>query len=154
MNTGRGTEGYSLLEMLAVLAIFAMLAAAMFNAAVLRRPGETIHTVARSILHLVSSQSLRAIASGQTARVNVDIAGHKITADGSNLEISVPLQLKLTALTGAELLEQDEIGIIEFYSDGSSSGGEISLVNAAGASRAIRINWVSGAITSRDARGP
>jgi general secretion pathway protein H len=154
MNAERGSEGYSLLEMLAVLAIFAMVAAAVFNAAILRRPGETINMIGRSVLHLVSSQSLRAISSGQTARVKVDVDGHKITADGNNFEISVPLQFKLTALTGAELLEQDEIGIIEFYPDGSSSGGEITLVDAAGASRAIRINWLSGAITSSDARTP
>jgi general secretion pathway protein H len=147
MKTPRATDGYSLLEMLAVLAMLALAAALAFGAATSRRPGETVNGLGQKIVRLAAAQSLRAASSGQSAQVKVDVKNRWIAGSGSGPDISIPGRFKLRVLTGAELVEQGNIGTIEFYPDGSSSGGEIALEEDGGATRTVRINWLTGAIT-------
>ena len=154
MKANRSSEGFSLLEMLVVLAIISMTATVLFGAAVLHKPSGSINVLGQEILHLVEAQSLRAISMGRTASVEVNMEKRQISAPGSRPAIRIPDQIQLVVLTGAELVQQDKTGVIEFYADGSSSGGEITLLNAEGAKRAVRVNWLTGAVSLKGMAGP
>ena len=146
MSKPGATEGFSLLEMLVVLVIFSLAAGAAYNGMSWRQPHESLNTVSQKITHIVAAASLRAVSKGETARVEVNVAS-RIVSGGQAGDVVVPEPFKVSLLTGAGLISQDRLGLIEFYSDGTSSGGEIVLEEKSGRTRSVRIFWLTGAIS-------
>ena len=146
MRAAHATDGYSLVEMLAMLALISLVGGILFVGKPWAKRPETLDAISRNIEHLARGVSLAAVSRGEMAAIKVDIARRKVFGDRTAQEIVIPAAYKLSVLTGSELVQQGSLGKIEFYSDGTSSGGEIKLEDAAGNSRALRINWLTGAI--------
>ena len=146
------SDGFSLLEMLVVLAVVSLAAGVAYNAIYLRKPRETLNTLSQKITHSAAAASLRAVSRGEMESVKVDLAS-RLISNGQGDDIVIPDQFKISLLTGAKLIRQDLLGFIEFYSDGTSSGGEIVLVENSGTSSSIRIYWLTGAISVKDREG-
>lgn len=140
------SDGFSLLEMLVALAIISLAAGVAYNGAPWRKSRETLDTFSQKIAHAAAAASLRAISKGETARIEVDVAG-RFVSSGEGAGIVIPEPFEIAVLTGASLIKQTRFGAIEFYSDGTSSGGEILLGQKSGRTSAIRIYWLTGAIT-------
>lgn len=153
MKTAGATDGFSLLEMLVVLAIFSMAAGVAYNGLSWRKPRETLNTLSQKIAHAAAAASLRAISGGETASLEIDLA-NRLISSGQGGDIVVPEPFKISVLTGAELIGQKRAGAVEFYSDGTSSGGEIKLEAGNGATSAVHIYWLTGAITVRSGVRP
>jgi general secretion pathway protein H len=149
MRKSRSSDGYSLLEMLVVLAIFAMAAGVAYYGVSWRKSRETLDTLSQKITHAAAAASLRAISMGETAGIEVDVTSRRLSS-GQGSDIIVPQPFKISILTGAGLIRQDRLGIIEFYSDGTSSGGEIVLEEGSGKTSSIRVYWLTGAITVKN----
>lgn len=146
------SDGFSLLEMLVVLAVVSLAAGVAYNAIYLRKPRETLNTLSQKITHSAAAASLRAVSRGEMESVKVDLAS-RLISNGQGGDIVIPDQFKISLLTGAKLIRQDLLGLIEFYSDGTSSGGEIVLEENSGRSSSIRIYWLTGAISVKDREG-
>jgi general secretion pathway protein H len=153
MKTGRATDGFTLLEMLVVLAIFSMAAGVAYNGLSWRKPHESLNTLSQKIAHAAAAASLRAISGGETARLEIDLA-KRIVSGGQGTGIAVPEPFKISVLTGADPIEQKRAGAVEFYSDGTSSGGEIKLEENGGKTSSIRIYWLTGAIAVKSGARP
>jgi general secretion pathway protein H len=147
MNKPSASDGFSLLEMLVMLAIFSLAAGAAYNGVSRQKSRDTLNTLSQKITHAAAAASLRAISKGETASVAVDVASRRISNGQARDEIIVPELFKIAVLTGSELIGQGHLGVIEFYSDGTSSGGEIVLEEGGGKKRSIRVYWLTGAIT-------
>lgn len=147
MNRRGATEGFSLVEMLVVLAILSLTAAAIYAGSNWRQPRETLGTLSQKIAHAAATASLRALSKGETARIEVNFASRVVSGGQASREIIVPERFKISVLTGAGLIEQAQAGAIEFYSDGTSSGGEIALQAGDGSASTVRIFWLTGAVT-------
>ena len=147
MNRRGASDGFSLLEMLVVLAVFSMAAGAAYTGMNWRIPRETLSTLSQKIAHIAAAASLRAISKGETASVEVNIASRVISSGQAGSDIIVPELFKIAVLTGAGLIEQAQAGAIEFYGDGTSSGGEIELEAGDGSASTVRIFWLTGAVT-------
>jgi hypothetical protein len=108
---------------------------------------ETLDTLSQKITHAAAAASLRAISKGETASVEVDVASRRISNGKARDDVIVPELFKIAVLTGSELVRQGHLGVIEFYSDGTSSGGEIVIEGGGGKSRSVRVYWLTGAIS-------
>jgi prepilin-type N-terminal cleavage/methylation domain-containing protein len=150
MSRTRSTEGFSLVEMLVALAIISLSAGIAYNGVFWRKSRETLGTLSQKISHAAAEASLRAVSKGETTRVVVDVTNRRINGGQDTDEIAVPEPFKMGVLTGAELIEQGTLGTIEFYGDGTSSGGEIVIEEPKGGARSVRIYWLTGAITVSD----
>ena len=153
MSKPSASDGFSLLEMLVALAIFSLAAGVAYNGASWRKSRETLDTLSQKIAHAAATASLRAISKGETARLEIDVAG-RLVSSGEGPGIAVPEPFEIAVLTGAGLIKQRRLGGIEFYSDGTSSGGEIMLGEKSGRTSAVRIYWLTGAITVKSGVNP
>jgi general secretion pathway protein H len=152
MNRLDSSDGFSLLEMLVALAVISLAAGVAYDSAPWRKPRETLNTLSQKISHSAAVTSLHAISTGETASLQVDIT-RRVVSGGQSGVVIVPEPFKLSMLTGAGLITQDKIGQIDFYSNGTSSGGEIVLEGNSGKSSSIRIYWLTGAISVKGSAG-
>ncbi|MFN7089151.1 MAG: Tfp pilus assembly protein FimT/FimU [Allorhizobium sp.] len=136
-------EGFSLLEMIIVVAILSLgitIASFAFQAA--QRP-KTPDSVAREIAHLIVFIRLDAVNSRRQRSLVVDMATRTISNERGDRSLFVPAGIEITAVTGRELIGTENRAVIVFLPDGSSSGGEISFDNGI-APVVLRIPWLTG----------
>lgn len=135
-------RGFTLLEMLVVIVLIS-LAASLLGLGV--RQGLQAAKERRAVGQMVEAlRSTRAgaIVSGQTARTAFDLRGRTFQAPGRALQ-RWPSELHVTLHTA------EQVGpAVEFYADGSSTGGNLLVVNGARRWR-IDIGWLTGSVQSK-----
>lgn len=135
--------GFTLLELLVVLAILGLtvaLAVPQFGRAM---PGLELQASARAVAAELRAARGRAVARNDEFAVAIDVDNRTV----GNLAIDPAIGLSL--YTAAEELIDRGAGRIRFYPDGSSTGGRVRLV---GGDRKydVLIDWISGAVTIHD----
>jgi general secretion pathway protein H len=153
MSRPGSSDGFSLLEMLVALAIISLAAGVAYSGTSWRGSRETLITLSQKIAHAAAEATLRAISKGETTNVEVDVV-KRLLSNGQDGGIVIPEPFKISVVTGASLIRQDRLGRIEFYADGTSSGGEIVLEEKSGKVKTIRISWLTGAITVQESVTP
>ncbi|MGY2376520.1 prepilin-type N-terminal cleavage/methylation domain-containing protein [Pseudomonas sp. SDO524_S393] len=135
-------RGFTLLEMLVVILLIG-LAAGLLGLGV--RQGLQVALERRVVGQMV--EALRAtradaIIGGQAARTEFDLHNLTFQAPGRATQ-QWPRQLRVTLHTA------DQLGsAIEFYPDGSSTGGNLLVANGSRRWR-IDIGWLTGSVQSR-----
>ncbi len=138
----RADDGFTLVEMLVVLAILGMLALFAFPYAHSRKPSISAD-IAPALVHLAALTRLNAISTHESRALTVDVRQRRVTSTGSGRIVPVPPDVKLTVLSGRELVATDKADIV-FLPDGSSTGGMIELSDIGGRDIKIAINWATG----------
>lgn len=135
-------RGFTLLEMLVVILLIS-LAASLLGLGV--RQGLQVAKERRAVGQMV--EALRttraaAIVSGQSARTEFDLGSRTFQAPG-RAQRGWPPELHVTLHTA------EQVGpAVEFYPDGSSTGG--NLLVASGARRwRIDVGWLTGSVQSK-----
>lgn len=140
-------DGFSLLEMLVVLGVFSLVTLVAMNSASLRRSNVTAKTISEAIGDLAANASLRAISRGETETIAIDVQKRLVTGDPASQPILIPDNYKLRVVTGAELIQQANKADVLFFSDGSSTGGEITITDNRGGQATVRVHWLTGAVS-------
>ena len=123
----RGEKGFTLIELVVVLAIAALLLAIVLPFGFNRRGHDELASGAREIAGALRLARSRAILTNRPASFLVDVengfyrppgagAAHAVPT-GSHISLSTAQQEQLNAATGA----------IRFFPDGSSTGGGVGL---------------------------
>ncbi len=145
----RGSSGFTLLEMLVVLAIIALTVTVSAGFSGLR-PGTSLRRSALAVETALETSRSAAIIDGRARHVDIDLEARRVLPEGGQgIELGW-----LDAISGASLRQDrktSESFRITFFPDGSSTGGELELT-ARGATTAISINWLSGEIALRAAK--
>jgi general secretion pathway protein H len=144
-------HGFTLLEMVCVLAIIALLAAVLLPI--------IPHETSRSRLQAYALQAAALLKEDRNAAVRrqtsvatvVDAEARAIRSGSSRTIIRVPADVRFDALLPRTCQERTALSTISFFANGTSCGGVISFTRL-GAGYEVRVNWLTGRIeiVSRD----
>ena len=136
-------RGFSLLELLVVLVIVAMLTMASIPYGSRFYESMQYRSVIRETLSLLASARYTAIVTGVSQDVVFDLKAKKVSLKDNF--VVFPESLDISGKTAREL-NRDGLGVIRFYPQGDSSGGEIDII---GKVRGVRlsVDWLLGRVS-------
>ena len=143
---GRYGRGFTLLEMLVVLAILAFAYALVPPMFVSSGVSTTeLKSAARQLAAGLRKTRTQAIQSRKDAVLVVDVVQHLFTISGDNKKYPLPAKADLTVFTAKGDVEGEDRGAIRFHPDGSSTGGRITV--ASGERKfLIDVEWLTGRV--------
>jgi len=136
--------GFTLVELLVVLAIAALLMAAvpaLFSAAF---PGLELKSAARRTAATLRLARESAIRQGAETEVLVDVEARQLELKGYR-NLSLPSSLTLQLETAAREMHDEQRGVMRFFPDGSSTGGRIILAYHDHGYQ-VGVTWLTGRI--------
>ena len=146
----QGERGYTLLEMLIVLAIFSLVIGVAVPS--LRSSSATMD-VKQAEAVLISAfreARARAVATNRRAGVTLDLETNSLSFDSAgatsraNTELlGEGLQIEMT--TARALIAGESEAAILFFPDGTSSGGRVTL-QSGGAMSVVEVDWMTGQV--------
>ncbi len=141
-----GSRGFSLLELLLVMAIMAL--GFVFIAPNFAKTMESVRY--RSAIREVASglRQVRGIALSQSreAVFFMDVEKHIYRIDRLAKTHHLPDFIELTLVTAESELQEPGTGTIRFFPDGSATGGGVVLTWGS-RRKQIKVNWLSGRVT-------
>ncbi len=139
-------DGFSLVEMLVVLAILGLVAAIIGPALQHGRQSSIIDMRAR-VMHDFALARIYAVSGQHIVRMDIDLAGREIVKSECCEGLPFPQGVSMAVLTGRELITTDRNAAFLFYPDGSASGGKITIRDAANRELSFTLNWVDGTVS-------
>jgi len=140
----RGERGFSLVELLVVLAIMGLVVAVAVPTSARFYESMQLRQAARTTLSMLVAARERALSSGRPQDVRVRPSARRLWAGDSEYEF--PSAVTVT-VHGAAELNYEDIGVIRFYPEGGASGGGIDLRRANGDGTAVNVDWLVGRVT-------
>ena len=141
----RGQDGFTLAEMLVVLAILALTAVLSFPASRQSAEGQVFNTFGQSLAGLLREARITAISQNHETSVTLDFETRTAAGDGKSRVLAIPANVSVAAITARGDVSEGR-ATFRFFADGGATGGEIKLRNGKTV-RLIAINWLTGAIT-------
>jgi general secretion pathway protein H len=141
----RTTAGFTLLEMVAVVAIVAMLAAVLLpwlprSTSRQRLAGFAVETAA-----LLKSDRTAAVRRATLVSAQVDAPGHVIRSGSTGRALQIPADVSFQAVLPRTCNERPAHSTISFFATGMSCGGTIVL-SRLGVGFEVRVNWLTGGV--------
>lgn len=139
-----GQSGFSLVELLVVLAIAALMMTmvpSLFSASF---PGLEMKSVARRTAATLRLARESAIRQGTDTELLVDVDAHRLELQGYR-SLSLPKRLTIILDAASREMQDDQRGVIRFFPDGSSTGGRIIVANGDHGYQ-IGVTWLTGRI--------
>lgn len=140
--------GFTLLELLIAIGVASLLVAVAVPSASKMYQSMAYRGAVKETRHMLEAARYRAMSTGKSSDVVIDIEAKTITLPGSKT-ISVPEDVKMGMVGAAELQEERRKGAIRFYADGSSTGGSIALTRKSGSGTELQVGWLLGEISQR-----
>ena len=142
----RGWEaGYSLAELLAVLAILAATSAVVMANFPQQSTDADTSTAATLIAAGLNATRTDAITRHRQQNVVFDTAHNSVHVPVLDVPIALPASLDLVLVVAAEAGATASKGTIAFYPDGSSTGGRVKVTGAAGRHDVV-VDWLTGLV--------
>jgi len=140
-------RGFTLVELLVVLAIASMLIAVMPVAFNKLHEGSQYRDTVRSIVTDLRQARQQAATEGRNVSFQLDTQARQFGIQGRSQHL-LPPSLEVRTTTG-ELADTapQALATVIFMPGGGATGGTIELVRASGAGVRIRIDWLTGQIT-------
>jgi general secretion pathway protein H len=139
-------RGFTLVELLVVLALLALLAALVPPSFERLRESMQYRDTLRRVLGDLRTARQQAQAQGADVRFSIDIPGRNFGIEGRpRSDIPASLQIRYTAAQ-IEVTAQQKVSI-RFHPQGGATGGSLELVRASGAGTRITVDWLSGAVS-------
>ena len=140
-------RGFSLLEMLLVVALIAAIGVLTATALTGGMTGIQLRSAAKEVAAQLRFTRAQAIATGQPQRFTIDPVAHAWTAPKERGG-EIPEQLGIVFTGARETQPARGVGAIVFFADGASTGGRVQL-NAKNAAWNVDVKWLTGEVTLR-----
>ncbi|SRR5579871_2182049 len=144
-------QGFTLLEMVCVLAIIALMSAVLLPLIPRETSRSRLQAYALQAATLLKTDRDAAIRRHINVATLVDAADRAIRSGVSQTTIRVPDDVRFDAVLPQTCQRQAALSTIRFFSDGTSCGGTIVLTRF-DAGYEVRVNWLTGRVevVSRD----
>lgn len=140
-------RGFSLLEMLLVVALIAAVGVLTATSLTGGMEGARLRSAAKQVAAQLRFTRAQAIATGQPQRFTIDPATHTWTAPKQRSG-EIPEQLGIVFTGAREVQPTRGVGAIVFFSDGASTGGRVQLT-ARRAAWNVDVKWLTGEVSVR-----
>jgi general secretion pathway protein H len=141
----RATAGFTLLEMVAVIAIVAMLAAILLPSLPRSTSRQRLAGFAIETAALLKADRTAAVRRNSQVNAQVDAPGHLIRAGSTDRTLQIPADVSFQAVLPRTCNERPAHSTISFFATGMSCGGTIVL-SRLGAAFEVRVNWLTGGV--------
>lgn len=138
-------QGFTLLEMVCVLAIIALLAAVLLPFIPHETSRSRLQAYALQTAALLKSDRDAAVIRGTSVATLVDAEARAIRAGASRNAIRIPADVRFDAVLPQTCRQRAALSTISFFANGTSCGGSIALTRF-DIGYEIRVNWLTGRI--------
>jgi len=138
-------EGFTLLEMVCVIALVAMVAAVLLPFVPRNTSRARLQAYALEAATLLKADRNAAIRRGADVATLVDAPSRAIRSGATARTLRIPEDVRFEALLPQTCRRRAALSTISFFADGMSCGGAIALTRL-DSSYEIRVNWLTGRI--------
>ena len=136
--------GFTLVEIMAAMVIAAMLLVAAVPASVRFYESIQYRQAVRDVVSLLGSARYLAINTGSAQDVIIDPRSGELQLNNERRQL--PEGVNLVVRT-AEEINRDDKGVIRFYPEGGSSGGDLDLERPGADATRVSVDWLMGGVS-------
>jgi general secretion pathway protein H len=139
----RRGKGFTILELLVAVSIVGLLIAVAVPASVRFYDSIQYRQAVRDVVTTLASARYSAVSSGVAQDVALDPGNNSIAFNDHRTVLPDAVNM---VVHSARELNVDRAGVIRFYPEGGSSGGDIDLDRADGKVVRISVDWLMGGV--------
>jgi general secretion pathway protein H len=143
----KAAKGFTLIEMLVVLAIMALVVTLLTPMMRIGRSGADLRSARSEMLAAMRTARSTAISQNRTTAIVLDPVRGRYAEPNRDHVLPNGMIMSWRALW--PVAGHDDLGAIYFFPDGSASGGEIDL-RTRNATSAVVVDWFSGYASAHD----
>lgn len=136
-------SAFTLIELMVAIAIVALLMAVTVPASLRFYESIQYRQAVRDVLATLGSARQRAMDKGKSQDVTFDSAERRIALGEDAQQLPDGFELRVT--TAGEV-NRGSLGVIRFYPEGSSTGGDIEIESPTGRGVLITVDWLMGGV--------
>jgi general secretion pathway protein H len=144
----RASRGFTLIEMLAVVALIALAVTVVSVSVGGGLKGAKVKAASRDLVAALRYTRGQAIVKREAKTLSVDVEKRRYRAPDKKW-VELPQDMTMKLFTARSELEEEGIGRIRFFPDGSSTGGHIDLLRDDATWR-IEVLWLTGEVSLRE----
>ena len=138
-------DGFTLLEVVCVVAIISIIAALILPAIPRGTPRARIEAYALETASLLKADRIAAMRRGIEVATEVDAGARSVRSGVNGRTVQLPGDVVFEAALAARCGERRAGTTISFFASGMSCGGTIALTRQ-GVGYQIRVNWLTGGV--------
>jgi general secretion pathway protein H len=147
--TSRTEGGFTLLELIVVLALGAVVYAIVLSAPLGRASSADLKAAARTLASGLRQAQTTAMATRRDALLTLDVESREFITSGEQQARQLPENIELKLYAAQSEVTSERRGSIRFYPDGSSTGGRITV--ASGERKyLVDVDWLTGRVSIGD----
>lgn len=140
-----GEGGFTLIEVVCVLAIIALMAAILLPEIPRGTSRSRLEAYALEIATVLTSDRVAAIRHHAAVATEIDAMGRSVRSGASEHIIRVPADVQFDAALASRCNQREAGSTIVFFASGMSCGGVLALTRL-GVGYQIRVNWLTGGV--------